>query len=181
MDRRRSNGENQRGNKLTKTNEVTVNIKYKDIEQTFSGDLDQVWKSINKFFTSIIPPIETLKKILLTVDLENLIESCKNIIAITPEEPVLLVKKNKLTDSETLTLHLISAYISSKLGNDKDYLTKEELQIKLGKNSKITSTRIGELIREGYVIKTEKGKYKITTLGIKRFQDEILPEIYQKI
>ena len=67
-----------------------------------------------------------------------------------------------------------------KLGNDKNYLTKEELQLKLGKNSKITSTRLGELIREGYVIKTDEGKYKITTLGIKRFQEEILPEIRVK-
>jgi hypothetical protein len=166
---------------LTKTEEVIVNIKYKDIDQTFSGDAEQVWRGINKFFTKIIPPFELFNKIILTVDLENLIELCKDIIAIAPEGPVLLVNKNRLTDSETLNLHLLAIYISNKLGNDKDYLTKEELQLKLGKSSKITSTRLGELIREGYIIKNDEGNYKITTFGIKRFQDMILPEINEKV
>lgn len=166
---------------MTKTEEVIVNIKYKDIDQTFSGDAEQVWRGINKFFTKIIPPFELFNKIILTVDLENLIELCKDIIAIAPEGPVLLVNKNRLTDSETLNLHLLAIYISNKLGNDKDYLTKEELQLKLGKSSKITSTRLGELIREGYIIKNDEGNYKITTFGIKRFQDMILPEINEKV
>lgn len=166
---------------MTKTDEVIVNIKYKDIDQTFSGDVEQVWRGINKFFTKIIPPFELLNKIILTVELEKLIESCKDIIGIAPEGPVLLVNKNRLTDSETLNLHLLAIYISNKLGNDKDYLTKEELQLKLGKSSKITSTRLGELIREGNIIKNDEGNYKITTIGIKRFQDMILPEIQEKV
>jgi len=151
------------------------------MDQTFTGDADQVWRSINKFFKDTIPALHTLEKALLTVDLENLIEDCKNIIAIAPEGPVLLVSRQKLTDSETLSLNLLATYIGNKLGNNKDYLSKEELQSGLGKNAKITSTRLGELIREGHTIKTEEGKYMITTLGIKRFQEEVLPEIREKL
>ena len=165
---------------MTKSDNVFVNIKYKDIDQTFSGDVDQVWKGINRFFTRIVPRFEILDKILLTVELEKLIESCKNIIAITAEGPVLLVEKNKLTDSEILILQLLATYVSSKLGNVEDVLSKEELQFKLGKNSKITSTRLGELIRQGYVIKNEEGKHKITTLGIKKIQEEIFPRLLEK-
>ena len=99
----------------------------------------------------------------------------------TPEGPVLLVSKQKVTDSETLLLHLLATYIGNKLGLPKDYLTKEELQARLGKTGKITSTRLGELFREGYVIKTDEGNYRITTLGIKRFQKEILPQIREKL
>ena len=164
------------------TNEkVTVHIKYKDTEQTFTGDVNQVWSSINKFFTEMIPALHTIQKALLTVDLESLIEDCKNIVAIAPEGPVLLVSKQKLTDSEILTLHLLATYIAKKLGHPKDYLTKEELQTGLGKNAKITSTRVGELIREGHATKTEEGNYRITALGIKRFQEEALPEIREKL
>ena len=151
------------------------------MDQTFTGNADQVWRSINKFFKETIPALHILEKVLLTVDLENLIEDCKNIIAIAPEGPVLLVSRQKLTDSETLSLHLLATYIGYKLGNDKDYLSKEVLQAGLGKNAKITSTRLGELIREGHILKTEEGKYKITTLGIKWFQDEVLPEIREKL
>ncbi|HUW47545.1 MAG TPA: hypothetical protein VMW36_02240 [Patescibacteria group bacterium] len=160
---------------------VTVQIKYQETEQTFTGDANQVWRSINRFFSEMIPALETVKKALLTVDLESLIEDCKNIIAIAPEGPVLLLSKQKLTDSETLTLHLLATYIGNKLGNPRDVLTKEELQTGLGKTAKITSTRLGELIREGLAAKTEEGIYKITTLGIKRFQEEALPEIREKL
>ena len=160
---------------------VTVHIKYQETEQTFTGDANQVWISINRFFTEMIPALQTVKKALLTVDLESLIEDCKNIIAVAPEGPVTLVTKQKLTDSETLTLHLLAAYIGNKLGQSKDVLSKEELQAGLGKSAKITSTRVGELIREGLATKTEEGNYKITTLGIKRFQEEALPEIREKL
>ena len=160
---------------------VTVHIKYQETEQTFTGDADQVWVSVNRFFSEMIPALHTVKKALLTVDLEKLIEDCKNVIAVAPEGPVLLVSRQKLTDSETLTLHLLATYIGNKLGQSKEFLTKEELQAGLGKNAKITSTRLGELYREGYATKTDEGNYRITTLGIKRFQEETLPEIRQKL
>jgi len=160
---------------------VTVHIKYQEIEQTFTGDANQVWISINRFFSEMIPALQIVKKALLTVDLENLIEDCKNIIAVAPEGPVLLVSRQKLTDNETLTLHLLATYIGNKLGQSKEFLTKEELQAALGKNAKITSTRLGELCREGYATKTEDSNYQITTLGIKRFQEEALPEIREKL
>jgi hypothetical protein len=160
---------------------VTVHIKYQETEQTFTGDANQVWISINRFFSEMIPALQTVKKALLTVDLESLIEDCKNVIAVAPEGPVLLVSRQKLTDNETLTLQLLATYIGNKLGQSKDYLTKEELQAGLGKNAKITSTRLGELCREGSATKTEEGNYRITTLGIKRSQEETLPEIREKL
>jgi hypothetical protein len=160
---------------------VTIHIKYQENEQTFTGDANQVWVCVNRFFTEMIPALQTIKKALLTVDIENLIEDCKNVVAVSPEGPVLLVSKQKLTDSETLTMHLLAAYIGNKLGQSKDVLSKEELQAGLGKSAKITSTRVGELIREGLATKTEEGNYKITTLGIKRFQEEALPEIREKL
>jgi hypothetical protein len=159
---------------------VTVHIKYMDTEQSFTGEVNQVWVSVNRFFSEMIPALHIVKKALLTVDLEKLIEDCKNVIAVAPEGPVLLVSKQRLTDSETLTLHLLATYIGNKLGLSKGFLTKEELQVALGKNAKITGTRLGELCREGYAAKTDEGNYMITTLGIKRFQ-EVLPEIREKL
>jgi hypothetical protein len=160
---------------------VTVHIKYMDTEQTFTGEVNQVWVSVNRFFSEMIPALHIVKKALLTVDLEKLVEDCKNVIAVAPEGPVLLVPKQRLTDSETLTLHLLATYIGNKLGLSKSFLTKEELQAALGKNAKITGTRLGELCREGYATKTDEGNYKITTLGIKRLQEETLPEIREKL
>ena len=166
---------------MTNKESVTVHIKYQETEQTFTGDANQVWRSINRFFSEMMPALQTVKNALITVDLETLIEDCKNIIALAPEGTVILVPKQKLTDNETLTLQLLATYIANKLGHQKDALTKEELQAGLGKKPKITRTRLGELIREGLATKTEEGNYKITTLGIKRFQEEALPEIREKL
>ena len=129
----------------------------------------------------MVPALNIVKKILLTVNLENLIEDCEKVLAIAPEGPVLLVSRDNLTDIETLTLHLLAAYIGNKLGHSKKSLTKEELQTGLGKNAKITGTRLGELVRDGCVVKTYEGNYMITTWGIRRFQTKDLPEITHKI
>ena len=161
---------------------ITVHIKFRDIEQTFTGKVNDVWISTNRFFSEMIPAFEVARKALLTVDLEKLIDQSKNIIAIAPEGPRLLVSKQKLTDGETLALNLLAAHIGNKLGLlNIDTLSKEELQAGLGKSAKITSTRLGELCREGVATKTEKGNYKITTIGIKRVQEEALPKIRERI
>ena len=160
---------------------ITVHIKYQDVEQTFTGNVNDVWISINRFFSEMIPALEVARKAVLTVDLEKLIDDCKNIVAVAPEGPSLLVSKQKLTDSETLALHLLAAYIGNKLGLlNRDTLSKEELQARLGKSAKITSTRLGELCREGLATKNEEDNYKITTIGIKSLQ-EALPKIREKI
>ena len=161
---------------------ITVHIKYQDLEQTFVGNVNDVWTSINRFFSEIIPALEVTRKVLLTVDLEKLVDDCRNVIAVAPEGPNLLVSKQELTDSETLALNLLAAYVSNRLGLlNKDTLSKEELQKRLGKSAKITSTRLGELSREELATKTEEGNYKITTIGIKRLQEEVLPKIRERI
>lgn len=157
---------------------ITVHIKYRDVEQTFVGNVNDVWVGVNKFFSQMIPSFDVAQKVLLTADLPKLIEDFKDVIALAPEGPELLISKRRLTDSEIIQLYLLAAYMGYKLGHlSKDSMSKKALQTRLGKTSKITSTRLGELCREGMAIKTEEGNYKITTIGIKRLQEEALPKI----
>ncbi len=58
-----------------------------------------------------------------------------------------------------------------------DALSKEELQMKLGKNAKITSTRLGELVKSEIAAKTVDDKYRITTFGVVQTQKETIPKI----
>lgn len=161
---------------------VTVHVKHRDVEQTFTGNVDDVWVSVNRFFSEMIPALEAARKVVLTVDFQSLIEGCKDIIAVAPEGAALLVPRAKLTDGETLSLHLLATHIGYKLGLlDSDAVSKEELRVKLGKSGKITSTRLGELFREGWVTKTGEDNYKIATIGIKNLQREVLPRIRAKI
>jgi hypothetical protein len=153
---------------------VTVHVKFGQVEQTFTGKADAVWLSVNRFFREMIPAFTIARKMMLTVDLAELIEEAKGIIAIAPEGPEVLVPKEKLTDSEALQFYLLAAYIAFRLGKlATDALTKEELQVKLGKSPKITSTRLSELVKEGSVLKTDEGAYRLTTVAVKRLQSEL--------
>jgi hypothetical protein len=40
------------------TAQITVHVKYGDVEQTFSGSVNDVWVSVNKFFSETVPAFE---------------------------------------------------------------------------------------------------------------------------
>ena len=144
------------------------------MEQTFTGEANDVWVSVNRFFGEMIPTFDIARKVTLTVDLAELIEDFKDVIAIAPEGPELLIPKDKLTDSETLQFHLLAAYVSFRLGDRlTDAMTKKELQAKLGKSMKITATRLGELVKQGIVTKTGEGAFRIATIGVKKLQEDL--------
>jgi len=160
---------------------VEVNIKYKDVEKTFSATPEETWLLLNKFFNQFLPSFEIANKLRLNVDLQHLAKDCEGLIAFSPEGANLLVSKNKLTDNETLSLWLLASYLGHKLGmTDSDTISKEELQAKLGKSGKITSTRLGELVKSDVVTKTADEKFRITTFGVAQMQKEALPKIKAK-
>jgi hypothetical protein len=160
---------------------VEVHIKYKDVEKTFSATPEETWLLLNKFFNEFLPSFEIANKLQLNVDLKQLTKDCEGLIAFSPEGPNLLVPNSKLTDNETLSLWLLASYLGHKLGMiDSATLSKEELQAKLGKSGKITSTRLGELVKSDAVAKTVDEKFRITTFGAVQMQKEAIPKIKAK-
>jgi len=55
------------------------------------------------------------------------------------------------------------------------------LQFKLGKSSKITYTRLGELVKNDFASKTVDEMFRITTFGVVQVQKEVLPKIKSRI
>ena len=162
-------------------NHMTVQIKYKDLEKTIAGTPEQVFLLLNKLFENLLPSFEIAEKLTLDADLQTLARESQNLIAFSQEGPCILAPRNKLTDNETLTLLLLANYLGQKLGKTKtDGLPKEELQTKLGKDAKITSTRLGELLKSEIAMKTFDEKYRMTTFGLVQMQKEILPRIRAK-
>jgi hypothetical protein len=160
---------------------VTVNIKYKDMEKTFSASPEEAWVLLYRFFREFLPSFEVANKLLLSVDLQQLAKDCEDLIAFSQEGANLLVSKSKLTDNETLLLLLLASYLGNKLSMvGSDAISKEELQAKLGKSGKITSTRLGELVKSDFVAKTVDEKFRVTTFGVVQMQKDILPKIRTK-
>ena len=164
-----------------KPEKVTVCIKYKDVEKTFSASLEAAWLLLSKFFSEFLPSFEVANKLLLSIDLQKLAKDCEGLIAFSQEGANLLVPKTKLTDNETLLLCLLANYLGTKLDLIKaDSLSKEELQAKLRKSGKITSTRLGELVKSNLIAKTSDDQFRITTFGVNQMQKDLLVKIKAK-
>jgi len=164
------------------TEKVSVQIKYRDVAKTFSAPPEETWLLLSKFFSEFVPSFEIANKLWLSVDLQGLAKECEGLIAFSKEGTSLLVSKGKLTDNETLLLWLLASYVGHELGIlEHATLSKEELQTKLGKSGKITSTRLGELVKNDVVTKEADDKFKLTTFGVVQMQKEILPKIRAKI
>ncbi|MEM3459090.1 MAG: hypothetical protein QXN36_00670 [Candidatus Bathyarchaeia archaeon] len=165
-----------------KSRDVTVHVRYGDVEKTFSGSVEDVWLSLSKFFGEFLPSFDVAKRLVFNVDLEELVKACEGLIGFSKEGASLLVGKDRLTDNETLLLWLLAANVGYGLGLlQSDCVSKEELQAKLGKSGKIVSTRLGELVKSDMVMKTSDDKYRITTFGVVQMQKEFIPKIKAKI
>jgi hypothetical protein len=160
---------------------VTVHVRFGDVEQTFSGSVEDVWLSLNRFFGEFLPSFEVAKRLVLSVDLEGLVRACEGLIGFSKEGANLLVSKDRLTDNETLLLWLLAYNVGFQLGLvGSDAVSKEELQAKVGKSGKIASTRLGELVKSDVVAKVADDKYRITTFGMVQMQKDIIPKIKAK-
>ena len=160
---------------------IEVHIKYKDLDETFSAPPEEIWLLLSKFFNKFLPSFEIANKLRLSVDTQTLAKDCEGLIAFSEEGPNILVSKSKLTDNETLSIWLLASYLGHKMDlMTSDALSKDELRVKLGKSGKITSTRLGELVKNDLVMKTADEKFKITTFGVIQMQKEILPKINAK-
>ncbi len=162
-------------------NQITVHIKHGNLQETISGNPEQVWLLLSKFFNNLLPSFETAQKLTLQADLQAIVKESDGIIAFAEEGPYIMFPRNKLTDNETLALLLLANYVGFQLGKLKsDGLSKDELQTKLGKDAKITSTRLGELVKSEIALRTVDEKYKMTTFGLVQMQKDVLPKIRSK-
>lgn len=165
-----------------KPEEIRVQIKYKHVEQQFSAEPQEAWLLLNQFFKKLIPSFEIAQKLWLSIDVAQLAKDLNGIVAFSSDGASLLVPKSKLTDNEALSVWLTAYFLGHKLGLvSSDSLSKDELQAKLGKSGKITSTRLGELVKNDFVAKTADERLRITTFGVVQTQKEVIPRIKSKI
>ncbi|MEM2960177.1 MAG: hypothetical protein QXU67_01070 [Candidatus Bathyarchaeia archaeon] len=158
---------------------LELTVKYKDVEAKFTGKPDDVIKAFFGFMSRVLPAYDFASDLVLTVDLENLLKSVKGLIAFTPEGPAVIFPREKLGgDRNVIMLNLIKAYIGYKTGRlEKDTLSMSEIMVSTGGKSGTVAARLSELTGMGLVERVGRGEYKVTTLGVKFFMEEILPKI----
>ena len=167
---------------MSSEDHIIVHVRYRDVEQRFEGPIEEVWRAVNKFFGELIPIFRLVGKVVMTVDLADLIDELKDLVSLSDGRIIILADKKGLSDKDVLMLGLLGAYVGYRIGAlPKETLSSTELREILEKTAKITSTRLGELKKSGWVEKTDRGEYRITPLGIFKFREKRLPRILAKL
>jgi len=165
-----------------KPEKITVKIRYKEVEQQFSAEPQEAWLLVIQFFKDLVPFFDIAQKLSLNIDVVQLASDLKGIVAFSGDGASLQVPKKNLTDNEALLLWLTAYFLGYKLGLvQSDAVSKEELQAKIGKSGKITSTRLGELVKNDFVAKVSDEKFRIKTFGVVEVEKEVIPRIKSKM
>jgi len=150
--------------------ELKVVLRHGETEVEFSGNYEDVWRSINKYLSEIYPPIEAVKKLIGAIDVNLLMEKLEGLVEI--REGMINVLEDTGAKRKIL-LCLAGAHVGKILGLlERDKLTPKEIASYTGLNEKVTRARLSELKKAGLVIKYGEGLYGFTKASIKELFGE---------
>jgi hypothetical protein len=173
-----SDGHAGEGNEVSEQPQVEVAIRYRDVEKTIRGNPEEVFRGVFQFLCETIPALDVVSRITLTVNFADFLKEAAGVFAVTPEGVVVLTPPEALTDRELVMLYLVRAKVSFETGrSDKETLLASDLISLTGKGSGTVAGRLSELSGEGFVERIGKGEYRVTTFGLHRFQQDVLPKL----
>ncbi|MFQ5763278.1 MAG: hypothetical protein ACE5PO_09600, partial [Candidatus Bathyarchaeia archaeon] len=162
---------------------LKVHVEIGEAKTDIEGTPEEVIRALHQFMSNVYPAFTLVKRLTLTVDLERLLTSLEGIIAFTPEGTVALIPKEKLAQLslwELILLNLTKAFAGHSLGkSSKDSLSVDELLAAIGGRIGAMAGRLSEMVDGEMVARIGRGEYKVTTLGLKQFQDNVIPKLKQ--
>jgi hypothetical protein len=157
---------------------LEVTIRYGSVEKKITGAPADVTKAVITFLTSLIPQLELAARLVLSVDLGKIAEACEGALAITPEGVVVTGSTEGLADRELLLLHLAKQKIAEMTGkSESDTVQVSDLTVATKRSGGTVAGRLSELCAESLVERKGKGEYRITTLGLHLFQEQVLSKL----
>ena len=148
------------------------------MEKKVAGNPEDVAKAVLSFLTSLIPQLELASRLVLSADLSKIAKACEGALAITPEGVVVTVSTEGLADRELLLLHLAKQKIAEMTAkSETDTVQASDLTAATKRSSGTVAGRLSELCTESLVERKGKGEYRITTLGLHVFQEQVLSKL----
>ncbi len=155
---------------MSSERQLSVSVKYGEVEVNFSGSPDVVIRSLLEFIAKEIPNIDLARSISVSYSLNDLMQMFKEFIRFTEEGPRVWVQERKLSDKDLIALQLVAgraANLSGKVSTDT--MSVSELEATTALNPKTIGSRLSELNKLGLVERKDSegaGRYRITTTGI---------------
>jgi hypothetical protein len=176
--RRQAIGQAGEGHEVSQQAQVEVAIRYRDVEKTIRGSPEDVFRGVFQFLCETIPTLDTVSRITLTVNFADFLREAAGVFALTQEGVVILTPLEALTDRELVMLNLVKTKVAFETGkSEKETLLASDLISFTGKGSGTVAGRLSELSGEGLVERIGKGEYRVTTFGLHRFRQDVLPKL----
>jgi uncharacterized protein YjhX (UPF0386 family) len=165
---------------MSKERTLEVSVKWNGTETDFRGNVEEVSTAFLKFLCERLPALEVISRIVVTLDVEKILQSLDGLVFIA-KEGTMLSPETKPTSREAVILCLVAQYAGFKMGILKrDALRPLEIEKITGEKSGSVTGRLSELSEKRLVESSQEREYRITTLGIKFFVDEVSAKLKPK-
>jgi hypothetical protein len=162
---------------MSSDRDLHVSVSYGDVKVDFSGSPEVVMRSLHEFIAKVIPNIDLARTIAVNYSLNDIIQAFKDFVRITPEGPRVWLQDRKLSDREVIMLQLVATRAASLTGKtSSDTMSIAEIQAATGLYPKTISSRLSELTKLAQVERPDAeggGRYRITTVGINRLNEQL--------
>lgn len=164
---------------MSEGSDLKVLVKWNEKEIQFTGSAEEVCSAFLNFLCEKLPVFEVISKVLLTINIDQILKSLDGLLLIA-KEGIMFLPDVKPKARDAVVLCLAGQYAGFNMGIlDKDRLPSSEIvKITAEKRGTVTG-RLSELSGKRLVESPEKGEYRITTLGIKYFIDEVANKLKQ--
>lgn len=163
---------------MSEERKVEMLLRYRGMEIKLSGTPNEVTKAFLDFMSKMLPAYEIVNRLVMTVDLDKLLRDLEGIVALTPEGVIVTTPRDNMGERETILLHLLKTNVGYQLGKlEEDAISLADILTQTGGKPSTTAARLSELVNQGWVERVGRGKYRITTFGVKSFQETVLPKL----
>ncbi|MFH0896535.1 MAG: hypothetical protein V1850_00595 [Candidatus Bathyarchaeota archaeon] len=148
---------------------LKIHVEFGELRADFEGNPDEVARAFLTSLSNIYPCLELATKLVFQPDLSRLADSLVGLVKFAPEG--LLVLTGEAPAEETIIISLVGNYVGYRLGKiESDTDSANGMAKTTGKALKTISNQLAWMIDDGLVERVGRGSYRITSLGIRRFE-----------
>ena len=162
---------------MSSDRDLSVVVTYGDAKVEFSGSPEVVLRSLHEFVSKVVPNMDLARAISVNHSLNDLVQLFREFIRVTPEGPRVWLEDKRLSDRDVIQLQLVAVRVSNLSGRGaSDAVSVAEIQAATGLYPKTISSRLSELTKTAQVERVDAeggGKYRISTLGVHRLNEQL--------
>lgn len=148
---------------------LKIHVEFGELREDFEGSPDEVVRAFLTSLSKVYPTLKLAEKLVFQPDLSQLADDLTGLVEFAPEG--LLVLAGEAPAEETIIVSLVGSYVGYRLGKiESDTDSANGLAKTTGKALKTISNQLAWMIDDGLVERVDRGRYRITSLGIKRFE-----------